>query len=246
MDHCFARIILDHTIGVDTPWMAKIKRPAYRNMTKQQLKSSIELGTKILEGRVDLVALNNRSLELRGKKAKNGLHDGGLDTPNLGKRERDDHSTQQAKKTKLSQKGQRQEPSKIFNMSTTMSTPEDFTSWLKEISLCQKTPFQKKVLSAICQVPRGRYTTYALVSKHLSSSPRAVGNALRNNPFAPQVPCHRVLASGGGLAGFKGTWGRNGNEGLNNGERRRLLREEDVKFDGGGKVIGAPWERFRE
>ena len=87
---------------------------------------------------------------------------------------------------------------------TTSEQENDLTPYLRKISLSGKTPFQKKVLAALCQVPRGQYTTYGTMSKYLSSSPRAVGNALKNNPFAPQVPCHRVLASDGGLGGFIG------------------------------------------
>lgn len=121
---------------------------------------------------------------------------------------------------------------------------EDLSPYLRKIALCQKTPFQKKVLTALCEVPRGRYSTYGAIAKHLSSSPRAVGNALRNNPFAPHVPCHRILASGGGIGGFHGSWGRNGKEGLNDDKKRTLLREEGVKFDGRGKVVGEPWDEF--
>jgi len=122
---------------------------------------------------------------------------------------------------------------------------EDLVPYLKKIALSKKTDFQKKVLTALCQVPRGRYSTYGAIAKHLSSSPRAVGNALRNNPFAPMVPCHRILASGGGLGGFHGSWGRNGEEGLHDDKKRRLLREEGVRFDGKGKVVGAPWVDFQ-
>ena len=122
---------------------------------------------------------------------------------------------------------------------------EDLEPFLKKITLCHKTPFQKKVLLVLCQVPPGQYTTYGAISKHLSSSPRAVGNALRNNPFAPQVPCHRVLASGGSIGGFGGSWGRNGKEGLNDEKKRKLLRDEGVKFDGKGKVVGRPWDKFK-
>jgi O-6-methylguanine DNA methyltransferase len=121
---------------------------------------------------------------------------------------------------------------------------EDFILWFKKIALSDMSSYQKRVLTILCQVPRGRYTTYAAISKHLSSSPRAVGNALRNNPFAPHVPCHRVLASGGGLGGFHGSWGRNGKKGLNDDWKRKLLREEGVRFDGKGKVAGSPWESF--
>jgi methylated-DNA-[protein]-cysteine S-methyltransferase len=40
------------------------------------------------------------------------------------------------------------------------------------------------------------------------------------------------------LEGFKGSWGRIGKEGLNDAEKRGLLREEGIKFDGSGRVIG--------
>ena len=126
----------------------------------------------------------------------------------------------------------------------TSTQSEDVTPYLKKIAFSHKTPFQKRVLTALCQVPRGQYSTYGALAKHLSSSPRAVGNALRNNPFAPYVPCHRVLATGGAIGGFKGSWGRNGKEGINDGEKRRLLREEGVRFDGRGRVVGSAWEGF--
>ncbi|TVY91191.1 Methylated-DNA--protein-cysteine methyltransferase [Lachnellula willkommii] len=119
------------------------------------------------------------------------------------------------------------------------------TPYLRKISLSGKTPFQKRVLTALCQVPRGQYTTYGIMSKYLSSSPRAVGNALKNNPFAPQVPCHRVLASDGGLGGFMGSWGRGGEKGKNDDKKLQLLREEGVRFGGNGKVVGKVWNGFK-
>jgi len=122
---------------------------------------------------------------------------------------------------------------------------EDLTPYLKKIALSDKTTFQKLVLTTLCQVPRGQYTTYAAISNHLSSSPRAVGNALRNNPFAPEVPCHRVLASGGGIGGFHGSWGKKGEEGLHDKKKRELLRKEGVRFDGKGRVAGSPWTGFK-
>lgn len=95
----------------------------------------------------------------------------------------------------------------------------------------------------LCQIPRGSVSTYALLSAHLGSSPRAVGNALRRNPFAPEVPCHRVVATGGTLGGFKGKWPRDG-EGITIDEKRRLLRGEGVKIDDKGRVLGTPWAAF--
>lgn len=68
------------------------------------------------------------------------------------------------------------------------------------------------------------------------------------------MPCHRVLGSGGTLGGYKGFWaGRgtraNGKEGEGNGkgkgeEKRRLLEEEGVVFDGEGKARGVCFGRF--
>lgn len=59
------------------------------------------------------------------------------------------------------------------------------------------TAYQERVYAALQQIPEGRITTYAALSKALSSSPRAVGGALRVNPFAPEIPCHRCIASTG-------------------------------------------------
>ncbi len=50
------------------------------------------------------------------------------------------------------------------------------------------TPFERAVWSITYQIPAGSVSTYAIVAAHLKSSPRAVGNALRRNPFAPEIP----------------------------------------------------------
>ncbi|PFH62427.1 hypothetical protein XA68_13653 [Ophiocordyceps unilateralis] len=103
-----------------------------------------------------------------------------------------------------------------------------------------RTSFEKRVWTALCRIPRGCVTTYGLLSAHLGSSPRAVGNALRRNPFAPDVPCHRVVATGMTLGGFKGKWPRNG-EGITLDEKRRLLKSEGIRFDEKGRVLGTVW-----
>ncbi|KPM39140.1 hypothetical protein AK830_g7434 [Neonectria ditissima] len=114
---------------------------------------------------------------------------------------------------------------------------------LARIASAQRTPFEKRVWTALCQIPPGHFTTYGLLAAHLGSSPRAVGNALRRNPFAPEVPCHRVVATGGALGGFKGKWPRDG-EGITIDEKKKLLRGEGVRLDGKGKVIGTPFGGF--
>ncbi|KAJ6784140.1 hypothetical protein PWT90_04170 [Aphanocladium album] len=66
------------------------------------------------------------------------------------------------------------------------------------------TPFQKRVFHLLKQIPAGRVTTYGSMARALGTSPRAVGNALRNNVFAPRIPCHRCVASTGYVNGYDG------------------------------------------
>jgi methylated-DNA-[protein]-cysteine S-methyltransferase len=66
------------------------------------------------------------------------------------------------------------------------------------------TEFQERVYALLAQIPAGRVTTYASLARALHTSPRAIGNALRNNPFAPEIPCHRCVASNGYINGYHG------------------------------------------
>ena len=66
------------------------------------------------------------------------------------------------------------------------------------------TPFQRRVWRLALAIPRGRVRTYGELAARLRTSPRAVGQALKANPFAPRVPCHRVVAAGGRLGGYQG------------------------------------------
>ena len=70
------------------------------------------------------------------------------------------------------------------------------------------TEFQQRVYDAAKKIPRGKVTTYAALAKTIGcGSPRAVGQALGHNPFAPIVPCHRVLGAGNTGVGFSATGG---------------------------------------
>jgi methylated-DNA-[protein]-cysteine S-methyltransferase len=126
---------------------------------------------------------------------------------------------------------------------TPVPTTEAMEPQLRRIAASNRTPFEKRVWSLLCQIPRGHFTTYGLMSSHLNTSPRAIGNAMRRNPFAPEVPCHRCVATGGKLGGFKGQWPKDG-EGITLDEKRMLLRKEGVKFDGTGRVVGTPFAAF--
>lgn len=94
------------------------------------------------------------------------------------------------------------------------------------------TPFQKSVYTALCCVPVGSVTTYRHLAQsiHCGSS-QAVGQALRRNPYAPVIPCHRVVASDRTLGGFQGQ-----SAGSNVDRKRQLLLSEGVLFDCDGKV----------
>jgi len=66
------------------------------------------------------------------------------------------------------------------------------------------TPFEKKVYRVILAIPPGQVRSYAWVAKKIGrpKAARAVGNALHKNPFAPVVPCHRVVKNDGTLGGY--------------------------------------------
>lgn len=64
------------------------------------------------------------------------------------------------------------------------------------------TAFQRRVRERIAAIPNGQTRTYGDLARALDSAPRAVGQACGANPFPLVVPCHRVVAAGGGLGGF--------------------------------------------
>lgn len=95
---------------------------------------------------------------------------------------------------------------------------------IREKVLCSEaiTPFQRKVYLALLEVPAGEVITYGELARRIGCrSPRAVGQALRRNPFAPEVPCHRVVASDGSPGGYFGAATTKAVE-----QKRRLLLRE--------------------
>jgi methylated-DNA-[protein]-cysteine S-methyltransferase len=94
------------------------------------------------------------------------------------------------------------------------------------------TPFQRKVYQRLCQVPAGKVTTYGLLAEAVSCrSAQAVGQALKRNPLAPAVPCHRVVDNHGGLGGFGGT-----RHGSKLDRKKAMLLKEGVVFSQEGLV----------
>jgi methylated-DNA-[protein]-cysteine S-methyltransferase len=94
------------------------------------------------------------------------------------------------------------------------------------------TAFRWLVLSALCQVPKGSVTTYHALARHIQCrSAQAVGQALRHNPYAPAVPCHRVVAAKRSMGGFSGQ-----RQGALIDKKIALLQSEGVLFDSDGRV----------
>jgi len=84
-----------------------------------------------------------------------------------------------------------------------------FAGKLKAFSLdicLNVTPFQKKVLTALCRVPYGETISYGQLAKNIGNpkASRAVGQANARNPIPIVIPCHRVIGSSGKLTGFGG------------------------------------------
>jgi O-6-methylguanine DNA methyltransferase len=84
--------------------------------------------------------------------------------------------------------------------------------------------FNQKVWALTARIPRGQVVTYADIAKKLKTRGyRAVGNALNKNPYAPAVPCHRVVGSNGNLTGFAG--------GLE--KKKKMLQQEGITITDG-------------
>ncbi|EON65139.1 hypothetical protein W97_04376 [Coniosporium apollinis CBS 100218] len=248
LDHCFARVVLDNAIGKDRPWTEVVKAPAVKNMSEMQLQAALSLADDIATGRASLVALNQTSLALRSKAsgassnkrhASEVLGDDGLSRPSKTIKKAVVRGEASISRYFTTTEGHAQTPPQ--------DEPEDLDFARRLIAEAKDlTPFRKETLTLLTLVPRGRYTTYGAMSDYISRThhptcARAVGNAMRNNPFAPQVPCHRVLAHNGRIGGFGGDWGEDGKHA---DQKRKLLAEEGVRFDVKGKVFGAPFKDF--
>ena len=95
-----------------------------------------------------------------------------------------------------------------------------------------KVNFEERVWNLMRRIPAGRVTTYGLIARKLETRAyRAVGNACRQNPYAPTVPCHRVVRSDGTIGGFGGK-----TTGTTVARKVRMLRSEGVEVRK-GKII---------
>ena len=94
------------------------------------------------------------------------------------------------------------------------------------------TAFQIQVYTALTLVPKGRVTTYIHLARFVRCrSSQAVGQALKRNPYAPEIPCHRVVASDRSMGGYFGQ-----KTGTKMEEKIQRLKEEGVRFDEAHRV----------
>jgi O-6-methylguanine DNA methyltransferase len=87
--------------------------------------------------------------------------------------------------------------------------------------------FSRRVYEIVYKIPKGKTMTYGEIARMLNSSPRAVGQALKRNPNAPWVPCHRVIKSDDSMGGYNGMHGV--------AQKIDMLRKEGIRIVDGVK-----------
>jgi len=102
---------------------------------------------------------------------------------------------------------------------------------ISQVKVSGPTAFQQRVFDAVCRIPEGKISTYGAVAKAINcGSSRAIGQALRRNPFSEDAPCHRVIAGDLSLGGF------GGHDHHDLIRKRRMLEREGITFDEDDRV----------
>jgi len=97
------------------------------------------------------------------------------------------------------------------------SVSEDF-----KFEMAHLPEYSQRVLGFLAKVPVGYVTTYGALAKAAGGGPRAVGRVMATNPFAPLIPCHRVVRSDFDVGGYGGEVVGQGVE-----AKRAILQRED-------------------
>ena len=92
------------------------------------------------------------------------------------------------------------------------------------------TAFQKRVWKALREIPAGQTATYKELALKLGATTQEIGQACAANTLAVVIPCHRVIRSDGGLAGYR--WGVN--------HKRLLLQREQEMFPDPQSLFSVP------
>lgn len=102
----------------------------------------------------------------------------------------------------------------------------------RNVTVIKLTEFRRRVYEETRKIPKGTVISYGELARRIGcDSARAVGQALRVNPFAPEVPCHRVVSADGKLTGFHGETDQTALS-----RKRQLLEKEGILFDKSGKI----------
>jgi methylated-DNA-[protein]-cysteine S-methyltransferase len=99
--------------------------------------------------------------------------------------------------------------------------------------------YTRRVIEVTLLIPTGYVTSYGAIAKAVGGSPRAVGNVMAMNPFAPLVPCHRVVRSDFTLGGYGG--GLNVKLQLLRREKRGYTSKREISLND-GKLLSFPVE----
>lgn len=100
--------------------------------------------------------------------------------------------------------------------------------------------FRDKVYSLTKRIPRGKVSTYGLIARKLKTKAfRAVGTALSHNPYAPKVPCHRIVKNNGLIGGFQGKL-----KGKSIKKKIKLLTKEGIKIKN-NRIVDFEKRKFR-
>ncbi len=85
--------------------------------------------------------------------------------------------------------------------------------------------FEINVLLEVYRIPMGETKTYSQIAETIGhrNASRAVGSAVRKNPFAPLIPCHRVVRKDGKIGNYSGGGGRE--------QKRKMLKEEGIDVE---------------
>jgi len=113
---------------------------------------------------------------------------------------------------------------KLLTAITLMIAGENVSAHFK-FEMAHLPEYSRRVLSFLVKVPVGYVTTYSALAKAAGGSARAVGQVMRSNPFAPLIPCHRVVHSDFSLGGY-------GGEVVGEGVKMKyaILQREDMGF----------------
>jgi methylated-DNA-[protein]-cysteine S-methyltransferase len=111
-------------------------------------------------------------------------------------------------------------------VSTIIQNDHIFEEWLKHNNEHSITVFASNVYKYVSTIPLGKISTYKMVAIGINNphASRAVGTALKKNPFAPKVPCHRVICSNYSVGGFMGS--------KDTSLKVKMLKDEGIKFEG--------------